>query len=189
MKSMQLKKLAVISALLALAGTAFVPAVLAHPINANLTWLPDPITSGSTTTATFGVNDVTPGPSPVSDPDCPSGDTFTGTLTVVTPAPSSSSSTFTVSTPTPCGTTGLTATYPTNFVGNPSTVECGVYSATWAGVSSALIGNIHPTFNVTDNFVVTCPNGAPQFAAPAVLVAAMGLVLVAAAKKGRLLKL
>jgi hypothetical protein len=42
---------------------------------------------------------------------------------------------------------------------------------------------------VTDNFIVVAfspPPQVPQFGAPLMLVAAFGLVLVAAAKKGRL---
>ena len=186
MKSMQLKKLAVISTLLALAGLAFVPAAFAMPINPNLNWSPNPVTTpGNTTTATYGVNDVTP--NGTADGDCPSGDTFTGTLTVTEPAPASGVSTVSVSS-TPCGTTNLHSVYPTAFTGVAATTECGVYSATWAGVTSALVGGFHPTFSVTDNFVVTgCTTTVPQFTAPVMMVAAFGLVLVAAAKKGRLL--
>jgi hypothetical protein len=184
---MRLKKLAVISALLTLVGVAFVPAAFAMPINANLTWAPSPVTTpGTSTTATFGVNDVTPSGGP--DSDCPAGDTFTGTLTVVEPAPASGSASVSIGT-TPCGTTTLSAVYPTGFTGVASTTECGTYTATWSGVTSALVGGIHPTFIVTDNFVVTGCTTVPQFTLPAMMVAAMGLLLVAVAKKGRLLKI
>jgi hypothetical protein len=189
MKSMQPKKLAVISTLIALVGIMFVPAVAAHPINANLSWSPNVVTTpGTSTTATYGVNDVLPSSS-TPDPDCPSGDTFTGTLTVTEAAPSSGVSTVTVGT-TPCGTTSLTSVYPTAFTGVASTTECGLYSAVWSGVTSATVGGVHPTFSVTDNFVVEgCSTSTvPQFTAPLMLVAAFGLVLMAAAKKGRLLK-
>jgi hypothetical protein len=48
----------------------------------------------------------------------------------------------------------------------------------------------HPSFSVTDNFIVISfqpPPGVPQFGAPAIFIAAMGLVLVAAMKKGKVL--
>jgi hypothetical protein len=189
MKSVQLKKLAVISTLLALAGLAFMPAVFAMPINPNLSWSPNPTASGSTTTATFGVNDVTPTTPPTPDGDCPSGDTFTGTLTVTEPAPALGVATYAVAA-TPCGDVTLSAVYPTAFTGVAATTECGVYTATWSGVTSATVATFHPAFSLTDDFIVNCSTtGVPQFTAPLMLVAAFGLVLVAAAKKGRLLKL
>ena len=177
MKSMQPKKLAVISALLALASMAFVPAALASPINPNLTWNPNPIAQGLTTTATYGV---------ATDSDCPSGQTFAGTLTVVEPDGVSTSSISVGA--TACGTTNLSAAYPTAFTGVEGTTECGLYAATWSGTTSTTVGGIHPTFSVTNNFIVTCPTGVPQFGMPALLVAAMGLVLVAALRNKRVLK-
>jgi len=178
MKRMQLRKFAVISALIALAATAFVPAVLANPISPVLNWSPNPVPQGSPTTATFGVK---------ADADCPTGQTFTGTITVTEPDGVSVAS-YSVST-IACGTTSLTVVYPTGFTGTAGTSETGTYAAVWAGTTSALVGGVHPTFSVTDNFVVPKTTTAPEFAAPAMFVAAVGLVLVALAKKGNLLHL
>jgi hypothetical protein len=120
------------AALLLLASPALL-AVHADPINPNLSWSPNPIAIGATTTATFGVGDTIPGTSPAqSDPDCPSGAFFTGTLTVTTPG--GEISTYTV-TGVPCGTQNLTAVYPTAFTagtGAPSTSTIGKYTASWA---------------------------------------------------------
>ncbi|MDA4113423.1 MAG: hypothetical protein OK474_05185 [Thaumarchaeota archaeon] len=162
----------------------------AHPIDANLLWTPSQVQASTTTTATFGVADTTPGGS--SDPDCPAGSTFSGTLTVTTPT--GSTSTFTVSN-VPCGTTNLAAVYPTDFTsgtGAPDTTQLFRYNATWAGTTTAVVGGVHPTFSVTDSFLVyiCCPPPppVPEFGAPAILVAAIGLLLIAAMKKGKLLK-
>ena len=179
MKSLQLKKLAVISTLLALAGMAFVPTALASPITANLSWSPNPITSpGSSSTATFGV---------AIDSDCPSGQTYTGTVTVTEPD-GTSVSTYSVSGQA-CGDTTNSASYPSDFTGTAGTTQCGVYSAEWKGSTTASVGGVHPTFDVTDNLILAC-QGVPQFgAAPALLVAAMGLVLVVGLRNKRILKI
>jgi len=86
-----------------------------------------------------------------------------------------------------CGSVTLHATYPTDFTGVASTTQCGTYSAEWKGTTSALVGGFHPTFDLTNNIVVTgCTQSAPEFGAPAMLIAAIGLVLVAAVKRRKL---
>ena len=178
-----------LAALMLLAAPALM-AVNADPINANLNWSPGSITAGGSTTAYFGVADVLAGTT-TSDIDCPAGAFFSGTLTVTTPG--GLTSTVTV-TNVPCGTQNLSAVYPTGFTtgtGAPSTATAGTYTGTWAGVTTALVGGIHPTFSVTDNFVaqqLPPPPTVPEFGAPAMLVAAIGLVVVAAMKKANLLK-
>ena len=185
---MQVKKVAPILALVTVGLLAMMPFVAADPISPNLTWSSSSIPQGSTTTATFGVAQYLTGTTN-PDPDCPPGQTFTGTLTVTTPGGLTSTVTETA---VPCGTQNLSAVYPTGFTagtGVPSTSTTGTYSATWAGTTSATVGGYHPIFSVTDNFIVTAfppPPGVPQFTAPVMMVAAFGLVLVAAAKKGRL---
>jgi hypothetical protein len=174
------------AALLLLATPALL-AVHADPINPNLSWAPNPIAIGATTTATFGVGDTVPGGA--SDPDCPAGQTFTGTLTVTTPGGKTSSVTETA---IPCGTQNLNAIYPTAFTpgtGAPNTGTAGTYTAEWKGTTTALVGGVHPAFDTIDSFVVS-PNThtAPEFGAPAMLVAAIGLVVVAAMKKANIVK-
>jgi len=165
------------------------PLVAADPISPNLNWTNTSITAGSTNTATFGVANQLP--TGGNDPDCPPGATFSGTLTVTTPG--GLTSTYSV-TNVPCGTQTLSAVYPTAFTagtGAPSTTTVGTYTGVWAGTTSALIGGVHPTFSVTDNFATHAllpPPTVPEFGAPAMLVAAIGLVVVAAMKKANLLK-
>ncbi len=155
-----------IAALMMLMGA--VSPALASPITANLTWSSQTLTPGSSNTATFGVS---------VDSDCPSGQTFSGTLTVVEPD-GISTSTVTVGA-TPCGTTNLTAVYPTAFTGVAGTTELGTYSATWAGTTSATIGGVHPTFKVTDNFVVASfPPPVPEFPVPAIMVVGAAMLLM-----------
>src|SRR5580692_3991947 len=132
-----------IAALVLLATPALI-SVQAHPINANLNWNPGSFAAGGTTTATFGVADMLVGGGP--DGDCPAGAFFSGTLTVTTPG--GLTSTFSV-TNVPCGTTTLTAVYPTAFTpgsGAPSTISVGTYTGVWAGTTTALIGGVHPSF-------------------------------------------
>jgi hypothetical protein len=177
------------AALLLLASPALL-AVHADPINPNLSWSPNPISIGATTTATFGVGDTIPGTSPPqSDPDCPAGDTFTGTLTVTMPNGKTSSVTETA---IPCGTQNLTAIYPTAFTsgsGAPSTNIAGTYTAEWKGTTTALVGGVHPAFDAIDSFFVQPPCVCvPEFSAPPVLVAAIGLVAVVLVKKANLIK-
>jgi len=177
-----------LAALLLLAAPALI-AVHADPIQANLNWSPGSITAGGSTTATFGVADTLP--SGGSDPDCPSGAFFSGTITVTTPG--GQTSTYSV-TNIACGTQNLSAVYPTAFTpgsGAPNTNTAGTYTAVWAGTTTALVGGVHPSFNVQDNFVaqqLPPPPTVPEFGAPAMLVAAIGLVAVAAMKKANLLK-
>jgi hypothetical protein len=186
---MQIRKSAPALALLSLGLLVMLPLVAADPIAPNLNWTSTSITAGSTNTATFGVADTLPGGA--SDPDCPAGAFFSGTLTVTTPG--GLTSTYTV-TNVPCGTQTLSAVYPTAFTagsGAPSTATTGTYTGVWAGTTTALIGGVHPTFSVSDNFVTQAllpPPTVPQFGAPAMLVAAFGLVLVAAIKKANLIK-
>ena len=176
-----------IAALVLLATPALI-SVQAHPINANLNWNPGSFAAGGTTTATFGVADMLVGGGP--DGDCPAGAFFSGTLTVTTPGGLTSTVT---ETNIPCGTQNLSAVYPTDFTpgtGAPSTAAAGTYTAVWAGSSTATVGGAHPMFSVQDNFVaqqLPPPPTVPQFGAPAMLVAAIGLVVVAAMKKGNLL--
>ena len=178
------------AALLLLASPALL-AVHADPINPNLSWSPNPIAIGATTTATFGVGDTIPGTSPAqSDPDCPAGAFFTGTLTVTTPGGLTSSVT---ETHIACGTQNLSAAYPGAFTpgtGAPSTGTSGTYTAEWKGTTTALVGGVHPAFDTIDNFVVSpaTMHGAPEFGAPAMLVAAIGLVAVALVKKANIVK-
>lgn len=166
------------------------PFVAAHPIDPSLNWTNTTIPAGATNTATFGVADMLPAGGP--DSDCPPGATFTGTLTVTTPG--GLTSTYSVS-GIACGTQNLTAVYPTSFTagsGAPSTASVGTYAGVWAGTTSAVVGGVHPIFRVSDNFVTEAlPPGptVPQFGGPAIFVAAMGLILVAAMKKGNVLKL
>src|SRR5580704_15403779 len=185
---MQMTRTAPLLALVSLGLLAMLPFVTAHPINANLNWNPGSFAAGGTTTATFGVADMLVGGG--SDIDCPAGAYFSGTLTVTTPG--GLTSTYTV-TNVPCGTQNLSAVYPTAFTagtGAPSTTTAGTYTGNWAGTTTALVGGLHPSFSVTDNFVAngqSPPPTVPEFGAPAMLVAAIGLVVVAAMKKGNLL--
>ncbi|MDA4136687.1 MAG: hypothetical protein OK449_06800 [Thaumarchaeota archaeon] len=187
---MQTRKAAPLLALVSIGLLAMFPFVAAHPIDPSLNWANVSILAGSTNTATFGVADMLPAGGP--DSDCPPGATFSGTLTVTTPG--GLTSTYSVS-DIPCGTQNLTAVYPTAFTagtGSPSTATAGTYAGVWAGTTSAVVGGVHPVFSVSDNFVtqaLTPPPTVPQFGGPAIFVAAMGLVLVAAMKKGKVLKL
>jgi hypothetical protein len=177
---MEAKKAASFIGLLAVTAMLLTPAALAFvgksPINPNLTWNPNPVNQGATTTATYGV---------AADSDCVTGDTFAGTLTVVEPDGVSTSTV--IQGATPCGTTNLSAVYPTAFTGTASTRECGLYTATWAGSTSTTVGGVHPKFSTQDNFIVQCAT-VPEFGAPAMLLAAFGMVLVVAMKKGNLLR-
>jgi hypothetical protein len=186
----QIRKTAPVLALLSMGLLVMLPFVAAAPISPNLSWANPSIPVGSTNTATFGVADTLP--TGGSDPDCPSGAFFTGTLTVTTPG--GLTSTYSV-TSIPCGTQNLSAVYPTAFTagsGAPSTSTLGTYTASWAGTTTALVGGIHPAFSVGDSFFTVQappPPGVPQFGTPAMLVAAMGLLVLAAAKKGKVLKI
>ena len=165
-------------ALAAAAILTFAPLVGASPISPSLSWSPLGVGSGSTTVATASVG---------IDSDCPSGQTYSGTITVTEPD-GVSVATYTVPS-TPCGT-AVTATYPTGFTGTAGTTELGAYTATWAGTTSMVVGGMHPVFNVGDAFTVLAfpPPGVPQFSAPMIMVAAMGLVLLAMMKRGKLLE-
>src|SRR6204780_825626 len=188
---MQMTKTAPILALVSLGLLAMLPFAAAHPIQANLSWSSSAsgIITGGTNTASFGVADTLPGGNQ-TDIDCPAGAFFSGTLTVTTPG--GLTSTYSV-TNVPCGTQNLSAVYPTAFTagtGAPSTTTAGTYTGTWAGTTTALVGGLHPSFSVTDNFVAngqSPPPTGPEFGAPSMLVAAIGLVVVAAMKKGNLL--
>src|ERR1700694_5011783 len=138
-----------------------VPVVYPHPIAPALSWSSQNLSPGSSTTATASV---------MIDPDCPSGQTYQGTITVVEPD-GVSTATFSVG-PTACGTS-VTALYPTAFTGTAGTLETGVYTATWAGSSSAVVGGQHPQFSMQNNFIVQkfSPPPVPEFPAPAMFVA------------------
>ncbi len=152
------------------------PAVSASPIAPSLGWTSQNLVAGQSTTATFGV---------LADADCPIGQTFSGTLTVVRPDASSGSVSVTG---IACGTT-TTAAYPIAFSGTAGTNLMGTYTATWAGTTTTTVLGVHPTFSVQDNLVVKeFPPPVPEFSAPALLVAAIGLALFAVVKKGNILK-
>jgi hypothetical protein len=170
--------MAVMSALLFLLGVVFVPSALASPANANLSWNPPVIFEGQTTTATYGV--------PVNT-DCPSGDFFTGTLTVTEPFGTGTSSV--TQDDIPCGTVDLSAVYPTGFTGTAGT-QCpgGPYSTLWTGSTTAVVDGVHPTFSVKNTFELPICLKVPEFGGPAVLVAAVGLVAVAAMRRSRIPK-
>jgi len=171
---------------LLLLATPALLAVRADPINPNLSWFHEVFPQTDTTTATFGVADTVPGGA--SDPDCPSGDFFTGTLTVTTPSGQTSSVT---KTNVPCGTQNLTAIYPTDFApgtGTPDTNTVGTYTAAWVGTTTALVGGVHPAFNTTDSFFVAGGLKLPEFGTSAMLVAVIGLVGVVLMKKANLMK-
>src|SRR2546425_9320847 len=102
----QLRKMVSVLALLVVSVLALAPFAAASPITPNLNWGLQTIVSGSTNTGIYGV---------ATDFDCPIGQTFSGTLTVVEPD-GISTATVTVG-PTACGTTGLTSVYPTDFTG------------------------------------------------------------------------
>jgi hypothetical protein len=175
-----LRKVVSVLALFAVSALALAPFAAAHPINAGLNWGLQTIVSGSTNTGTYGVG---------VDFDCPVGETFSGTLTVVEPD-GISTATVTVG-PTACGTTSLTSVYPTDFTGTAGTTQIGTYTATFAGSASTDIFGIHPEFKLVDNFVVKefGATNVPEFSAPAMIVAVAGLVLLAATKRARQLKL
>ena len=168
-------KLISIGVLLTVAALSFAPAVAAAPINASLAWSPNNFAAGGTTTATVDV---------AIDADCPSGGTYSGTITVTEPD-GVSTATFTVPA-TACGT-AVTAVYPTGFVGTAGTTQTGVYKTGFAGTTS--VPGV--SFDLTTAFFTVHlppPPGVPQFGLPAMFVAAMGLVVLAVARKGRLFK-
>ena len=172
MKGIQYGKYAAIAALLVFAGSALVPSVFAAPISPKLNWSPNPVTTpGTATTATVTVS---------VDADCPTGAFFSGTITVTTP--SAGVATYSVGS-TPCGT-NVNAVYPTQFTGTASTTACGTYTAEWKGVTTIASFDTLNAVSVTGCKVT----GAPEFSGPAMLVAAVGLVLVAAIRKKNLVK-
>ena len=175
---MKIKTLSPILAVLTVALLGLAPTVAAHPITPSLSWNLSHIPLLGSTVATASV---------AIDTDCPSGQTFSGTITVTEPD-GVSVGTFSVG-PTPCGSS-VTATYPTDFSGTASTSENGAYTATFAGTTSQLVGGQYPKFSLTDSFIAGTfppPPTVPQFSAPALLVVAASLMLVAVAKKGKLL--
>jgi hypothetical protein len=170
----------VISVLLSLAGAMFIPTVLASSINPNLSWNPNVVFPGQTTTATYGV---------AANDECPIGDFFTGTLTVTEPGLGGNRTASVTQTNIPCGTVDLSTVYPTGFTGAAST-QCpgGPYTAVWAGSTTAVVGGVNPAFSVRSGFDIPVCLKLPEFGGPAVLVAAVGLVVVAAMKRGKVLK-
>jgi hypothetical protein len=164
-------------------GIDFVAPVITPPttstIAPRLLWTPPLVYPGSpeqTTNATYGVE---------PNSECPFGDFFSGTLTVTEPDGTSVSSV--TQTDIPCGTVDLTTVYPSGFTGTAGTSECGPYAAVWAGSTTAVVGGVHPTFSMNLSFSGFC-RAIPEFGVPAVLVAAIGLVVVAVMKRGNLLK-
>ena len=176
---MNAKRMITLMSLLAVSALALAPFASAAPINATLNWGLQTIVSGSTNTGTYGV---------AVDFDCPAGQTFSGTLTVVEPDGVSTATVIVGS--TACGTIGLTSVYPTDFTGTKGTTQIGTYTATFAGTASTDIFGIHPQFKVVDNFVVKefGATNVPEFSAPAMIVAVVGLALLTVMKKGKILK-
>ena len=149
-----------------------IPTVFAAPITASLNWSSQTIVAGSHNIAAFTV---------IVDPDCLIGKTFSGTLTVIEPD-GITTGTVTIGS-TPCGTP-LTADYPSDFAGSASTTTLGTYTAIWMGTTSVTIGGLHPEFRLQDNFVVKAfRNTVPEFQAPSMILAAIGLALILVVKK------
>ena len=177
------KRVAPILGLLAVVSLALMPLAAASPLTATLTWTPNPNpTPGSAEIGTVNVQ---------QDSDCPSGQTYSGTLTV-TPPGGSPVSTATIPA-TPCGTAVTGLTYggtDTDFSPEGSTLVCGTYVGEWAGATTAVVAGSHPSFDLKVNFSVTgCKvTTAPEFGASAVLVAAMALVAMAVMTRSKLLK-
>jgi hypothetical protein len=166
---------AILSVLAALALTTL-PAAFASPITATLAWTPNPNPvpgSAETGTATVKI-----------DSDCPAETTYAGVITITTPGAGVSTH---IVAPTACGSP-VVVSYPADFTGVASTAACGAYKAEWAGTTSTLIGGLHPAFDLKNLFVVSGCSRVPEFSSPALMIAAIGLALVAAVKRGRLLK-
>jgi hypothetical protein len=152
----------------------------ASTIAPRLYWVTQPIVypglPQQTITAGYGV---------LATNECPFGDFFSGTLTVTEPDGTSVSSV--TQTDIPCGNIDLTTVYPTGFTGTAGTSECGPYTAVWAGSTTAVVDGVHPAFSLNLDFSGYC-TPVPEFGAPAILVAAMGLVAVAMMKRAKVLK-
>jgi hypothetical protein len=91
----------------------------------------------------------------------------------------------------PCTTSvaNATATYPTGFTGAAGTSELGTYTSHFDGFISLSTSSV-PFFSAVEFFTVALTtNYVPEFGAPAILAAAMGLVLLALMKKTKMLKL
>lgn len=170
-----LRKTAPMLALISTVALLLVPSAAASPITATLAWSSQNLVAGQSTTATASVS---------IDSDCPSGQTYSGTITVVEPD-GVSTATFSVGT-TPCGTS-VTAVYPTDFTGVAGTTQTGTYSATWAGSSSAVVGGSHPSFILRDNFAVHAfsPPPVPQFPMGIGLLIVVAVPLLLALKNRR----
>jgi hypothetical protein len=168
------KRMAILPAvLLVMTALVLAPMAYASPITPSLTWGSLSVPTAGTNTATANV---------MIDSDCPSGQTYQGTITVVEPD-GVSIGTFSVG-PTPCGTP-VTAVYPTDFSGTAATTQTGTYTATWAGSTSLSTGGLHPEFSLGNGFVVVTfpPVNVPEFPAPAMFMAAFGLVAIVAIRK------
>jgi hypothetical protein len=85
--------------------------------------------------------------------------------------------------------TDLTAVYPTGFTGTAGTSELGTYTARWDSVTSTFKSHPPIIFNNQNFSVALTTNYVPEFSAPTILVAAMGLVLLALMKKTKMLRL
>ena len=165
--------------LLTVASFTLTPTVAAipAPFEPVLSWGHNAgIINGSTITATFGLDGCVP------------GSTFSGTLKVTEPD-GVGVATFSV-TNVLCTTsvTNMTVIYPTGFTGTAGTSELGTYTSQWNTVIS-LSGFNYPTMSRPEFFTVALTtNYVPEFGAPTIMVAAMGLVLLAFMKKTRMLK-
>jgi hypothetical protein len=166
--------------LLIVASFTLTPMVAATPLPFDpvLSWSHnDSILKGSTITATFGLS-------------CPPGSTFSGTLTVTEPDGVSVATVSVTNVPCAGFGTNVTAVYPTGFTGTAGTSELGAYKSQWTGVIS-ISPSDHPGFDTGLGFfhVTLTTNYVPEFSAPTILIAAMGLVLLALMKKTKILKL
>jgi hypothetical protein len=137
----------------------------------------DAILNGSSIIATFGLA-------------CPPGATFSGTLRVTEPDHVSVATVSVTNVPCIGFDSNATAVYPTGFTGTAGTSELGTYSSGFSGILSLSATQHVPFSSPTQDFTVALTtNYVPEFGAPTILVAAMGLVLLALIKKTKILKL
>jgi hypothetical protein len=165
-----------------IAGLAIVPAASASPTGAYLNWSVQTIVVGGSTTAMFGMS---------IGPECPVGQAWVGSVIVTMPDGTTIAEIYSPG-PIPCGLT-VSVPYPSGFTGSPDTFgtaatsELGTYTAVFSGMGNGGANS----FTIAANFTVVRtappPLPAPEFGAPAFLVAAVGLVLVAVMKRAKIL--
>jgi hypothetical protein len=180
LKDMRLR-IAQLLVLCMIGGLAIVPVVSASPTGAYLNWNAQTILVGGSTTAMFGMS---------IGPECPVGQTWTGSVTVTMPDRTTIAEIYGPG-PIPCGLT-VYVPYPSGFTGpdtfgTAATNELGTYTAVFAGMGN----NGANSFSIAANFTVVRtlppPLPVPEFGAPTFLVAAVGLVLVAVIKRSKIL--